>query len=437
MKPLDDMLPEEQDPQYEELIALLQRANLSPLVVDPAQRAHILSRARSRVMQVDPEVSITEHLPVPEIRELASLPSRPKARVDKQHRGGRLVHLLNELAAVLAVAALIGSALLIFKSSIIGRTGGIPTVPVSCNTTSNGFPSLTLSANAVSTGSTVTVTLKHFAPSTRVDLTHDIQEPISINGSSSITTDAQGCATFTFVIDTTWGPGFHLIVAEDVTSHSTASENLQITGEILPPCVLSPPSPATLTYSLAQGQATSTALNMALSETGTCARPVTWQASTGNAWLALTATSGTDSGTGSTFGVNATAANMVPGTYTGSIAITATDSTGAAVGSPQSVAVTLTVTGFTISGTVIACADQTCATPQPLAGATVTLISSSTTVATTTADASGTYSFTNIPLGSYTITVAGYDASNTHYVGSLPLTLTGNALNTTIQAFPG
>jgi len=86
---------------------------------------------------------------------------------------------------------------------------------------------------------------------------------------------------------------------------------------------------------------------------------------------------------------------------------------------------------------VIACADQTCATPQPLAGASVTIISGSTKVATTIADASGAYSFTNIPLGSYTITVAGYDASNTHYVGSLSLTLTGNALNTTIQAFPG
>jgi Carboxypeptidase regulatory-like domain len=81
--------------------------------------------------------------------------------------------------------------------------------------------------------------------------------------------------------------------------------------------------------------------------------------------------------------------------------------------------------------------DQTCATPQALAGATVTVMNGSATVASTTADASGTYSFSNIPLGSYTITVAGYDAGNTHYVGSLSLTLTGNASGTTIQALPG
>src|SRR5437667_7280704 len=61
--------------------------------------------------------------------------------------------------------------------------------------------------------------------------THEIQEPIVINGSSSIATDTLGSAIFPLVIDTTWGPGFHLIVAEDVSSRSTASANLQITGE--------------------------------------------------------------------------------------------------------------------------------------------------------------------------------------------------------------
>ena len=216
-----------------------------------------------------------------------------------------------------------------------------------------------------------------------------------------------------------------------------SAQTLAVTLTVLQPCVLSSPNPATLPFSLVQGQATSTTQNVTFGETGTCSRPVTWQASTSNAWLMLTATSGTDSGAGSTFGVNASAVNVLPGTYTGTITITATDSTGSAVGSAQSVAVTLTVTGFTISGTVIACADQTCATPLPLAGATVTIMSGSTTVVTTTADASGNYSISNMAQGSYTITVAGSDASNTHYVGSLALTLTGNALNTTIQALPG
>src|SRR6266571_2604743 len=216
-----------------------------------------------------------------------------------------------------------------------------------------------------------------------------------------------------------------------------SAQTLAVTLTVLLPCVLSPPTPATLAFSLAQGQATSTTQNVTFGETGTCSRPVTWQASTSSAWLVLPTLSGTDGGSGSTFGVNVTAASLVPGTYSGTITITATDSTGSAVGSGQSVAVTLTVTGFTISGTVLACADQTCASSQALAEATVKIMSGSTTVVTTTADASGNYSISNMALGNYTITVAGSDASNTHYVGSLTLTLTGNALNTTIQAFPG
>src|SRR6266700_1570959 len=216
-----------------------------------------------------------------------------------------------------------------------------------------------------------------------------------------------------------------------------SAQTLAVTLTVLQPCVLSSPNPATLPFSLVQGQATSTTQNVTFGETGTCSRPVTWQASTSSTWLALTATSGTDSGAGSMFGVNASAVNVLPGMYTGTITITATDSTGLVVGSAQSVAVTLTVTGFTISGTVIACADQTCVSSQALAEATVKIMSGSTTVVTTTADASGNYSISNMALGNYTITVAGSDASNTHYVGSLALTLTGNALNTTIQAFPG
>jgi hypothetical protein len=982
VKPFDDRLPEEQDPQLEELISLLQHANLSPIFVDPTLREEILSRTRTRLVQLDSRTSLTEDIPAIEMEGPGSLPSKSKTRIDRQYRSRRIVQLINNFAAVLLVAALIGSVI-ILKSTLLGRTGE--------------FPSLTLSSHIASPVSKVIVTLKNFSPSTRVVLTHDIQEPITINGNTSITTDTQGNARFPLVIDTTWGPGFHLIVAEDVSSRSTASANLQITGEgttppahllidtsplnlgpdlvgtntirafslansgggsiswsassdapwllvapsqglfsqqepislaverlglkpgsyhgtitlssnvsppqqlevdmsvlpvpanagpvlavspalltftatdgqpqtspqtltvsnpgshplqwtlnpvqgltchwlgvlplsgtvppgttqaltvtvqsqcllpgaytgtltfsatgaldstqkvnvsvviqphcglvtstgflaftvvagqntlayqslslnatascagtplswkasstapwlsvtpgsgqaqannssvvtasvnaggllpsnkpyyanlsfvfgqssltvmaklmvqqaasptapimsasplslnfttiqgqpdptgqvvtitnnghtplswhataipfpspsivwfaasplggslapgqsaqvaihvstalltpgnyvgqitlngldargnpapgspqtiavnlvmqspctfsppsssalsfsavqgalttpatqtvmftgtgscvwplawktsvapaaswltqtassgtmggsgqsgmdgigvnssnlvagsysttvtitasdpgnvtvqggaqtftvtltILPPCVLSTPAPATLTLTLAQGQITAAPLTVGVKESGTCARPVTWHASTSSAWLALTATSGTDTGAGGSFGVNASAGSMLPGTYTGTITITATDSAGAAVGSAQSVNVTLTVIGFTVSGTVLACATSICTTPPALPGATVTLLSGSITIDTITADASGNYSFTNIPLGSYTITAAGYDASKTHYTGTLSLTLTGNALNTTIKVLPG
>jgi len=206
-------------------------------------------------------------------------------------------------------------------------------------------------------------------------------------------------------------------------------QQFTVTLTILPPpCTLS--SQAGLAFTVAQGQ-TATAQTVAVSETGTCARPVSWTA-TADPWLVLSAASGTDSGGGSTLSVNATAANLVPGTYTGKITIAATGSTGApVVGSPQTIAVTLTVTGFTVSGSVVVCSPApSCTTSQPLPGAKVTLMSGSTTVATATADAAGNYSFANVALGIYMLS-----ASNGTHTGSAAVTVQGNATGVTIQTF--
>ena len=111
MSPFDDRQPEEKDPQYEELITLLQKANLDPMFVDPQERAHILSQARARLF---PTVSQPADMPIPALSELGSFPSKPKTLADKPQRGRRLLHLLNMLAAILVVAALIGASLLLF-----------------------------------------------------------------------------------------------------------------------------------------------------------------------------------------------------------------------------------------------------------------------------------------------------------------------------------
>ena len=211
-------------------------------------------------------------------------------------------------------------------------------------------------------------------------------------------------------------------------------QQFTMTLTILPPCTLS--SQASLAFTVAQGQ-TATAQPVAMSETGTCARPVSWTATADQTWLVLAAASGTDSGGGSTLSVNATAANLIPGTYTGKITITATDSTGAlVVGSPQTIAVTLTVTGFTVSGSVVVCSGPApaCTTSQPLPGAKVSLTSGSTTVASVTADAAGNYSFANVALGSYTLAASGTGSNGTH-TGSAPITVQGNTTGVIIQTF--
>ncbi len=113
MIPFDDRLPEEQDPQYEELITLLQHVNLNPLLVDSTESAQILSRARARLFPTDPEVSKYEDMPTLKMRGLGSFPIKPKVGVDKPRRGRRLIRLVSALASVLVVAMLIGTSLLI------------------------------------------------------------------------------------------------------------------------------------------------------------------------------------------------------------------------------------------------------------------------------------------------------------------------------------
>lgn len=114
MKLPDDMLPEEKDSQYQELITLLHHANLNPMLVDPTERAQVLSQARSRLFQTDHEGYQPADMSVPTFSELGSFASKPNALADKPHRGRRLIRLVSVLAAVLVVTALIGSVLLFF-----------------------------------------------------------------------------------------------------------------------------------------------------------------------------------------------------------------------------------------------------------------------------------------------------------------------------------
>jgi hypothetical protein len=218
-------------------------------------------------------------------------------------------------------------------------------------------------------------------------------------------------------------------------------QSFAVTLTVLLPCTLSSPSPGNLSFTVPQGQSSSAPQTVALSESGTCSRPVSWTASPGNSsWLVLTATSGSDSGSGSSFGVSVNAASLAPGTYKGTITIAASDSTGATVaGSGQTMRVRVTVTGFTVSGSVQACPGSTpptCATPQALPGASLSLTAGGTTIKAT-ADGAGNYVIAGVPLGAATITVSGTDAGGVPYAGTATLTVSGDTPNFTIQVFPG
>ncbi len=206
-----------------------------------------------------------------------------------------------------------------------------------------------------------------------------------------------------------------------------------ITLTVQPPCQLAV-SPGGFTFNVAQGQAAS-AQSLSISETGTCTRPASWSVSSDSAWITLSATAGTDSGGGASVGVGANATNLTPSTYNGKVTVTVND--GATTPLTQVIPVSVAVTGFTVSGTVNACAITACPAPVALPGALVSISIPGGLTMTTTADANGNYSFSNVPLGTSTITASGSNATSTHFTGSTTVNVTGNTPGTNVSVYVG
>jgi Viral BACON domain/Prealbumin-like fold domain len=222
------------------------------------------------------------------------------------------------------------------------------------------------------------------------------------------------------------------ISVADATGQNLAglTQSFSVTLSVAPPCTLQV-SPTSFSFSLQEGYVSS-AENIAISTTGSCTYPVNWQAvgdANSTAWLKLSAPSGIETGGGSAISVTADASQLALGTYNGTITLTASDISGTTLqASPITIPVTLTVTGFTLSGTITACTDVTCSTPFALAGATITITdnTANTVLTNATADTSGNYSISNLPSGSYTISVTGTDALGTSYSGISTVTLSSD-----------
>ncbi len=195
--------------------------------------------------------------------------------------------------------------------------------------------------------------------------------------------------------------------------------------------------PAQIVLSASQGQATVPSQTFTLSETGSCNNGVAWTAvgnSASSTWLSLSSTSGTDNGSGSTITVTASPA-LSPGSYTGQITVSASNNGVVLQNSPQTITVTFQITGYTVSGTVVTCGDSNCTSSQSLGGATLTLVDGGNNViATTTADSSGNFTFSNVPLGTYTINASGTSGA-TNYSGTASGITVGGNTSVSVRTF--
>ncbi|MFL5625901.1 MAG: BACON domain-containing protein [Ktedonobacteraceae bacterium] len=206
---------------------------------------------------------------------------------------------------------------------------------------------------------------------------------------------------------------------------------------VLPPCALQMAGTTSLSFATAQGQPAPPAQSFSFTEVGRCVGPFSWfaTASAGsNKWLLLDPTSGVGNGSVT---VSVNSQNLAPGTYTATITLTAIGSGGAVVqGSPQNITVMLSISGYKLGGTIIACSDTSCTSSNSLPGATLNLLNNSTNqTITINADSAGRYSFANLAPGSYTLTVSGNDGT-TSYGGTATLAITGDQTNFPVNVYP-
>lgn len=153
--------------------------------------------------------------------------------------------------------------------------------------------------------------------------------------------NANGLATGTYSAQVT-------VSATDNTGAPVASspQFFTVTLTVVAPCTLKI-TPGSVTFSVILLNPNPPDQAVTVSESGNCARPVTWSASVNansSAWLSVRNSTGKDNGAGSTIEVHVNTQGMLIGKYSGSITIYAAGNGNTPVqASPQTVTATLTV----------------------------------------------------------------------------------------------
>src|SRR5215471_7206491 len=115
MNNFNDLLPEEKDPQYEELVTLLKRAYSKPVSLSSTNEAQVLERVRGRLMQRELEDSLNEDMPVSPLGVLDSTQHRSVSQPGVRRRLRDRLRLITLLAAVISIV-LLGTNLLLLRS---------------------------------------------------------------------------------------------------------------------------------------------------------------------------------------------------------------------------------------------------------------------------------------------------------------------------------
>lgn len=227
------------------------------------------------------------------------------------------LHFVLFLLVIVVVVALISSSILVFHSTARQSTH---------TNESKVLPVLYVTPGIAHLDQIVLVQLSNFSPSAQIRLTHDLQESIRTDKNAPfIVLGATGSGDVRIFVDDSWGPGSHMIQAEDINTHFTASTVLQVLNDLpsRPPHLVVSRSGVTTALkglldmgSNAQGANTFQSLVLRNSGGGW----ISWSAVSDQPWLMTSPQQGIFRA-GQSIIVAVTRANLKVGNYEGTITI--------------------------------------------------------------------------------------------------------------------
>ncbi|MEO6889952.1 MAG: hypothetical protein ABI456_11470 [Ktedonobacteraceae bacterium] len=249
-------------------------------------------------------------------RKLASLPAARVLRI----AGSRKMRLAWPALIVLALLIIAADSLLLHTGfSLVHRFSAPPGTP----------PMLTITPAMVYPGQTVRLRIAHFPALTPVAVSRDMQVAVpTASGSPLAQVGADGSADVAVRVAQSWGPGYHLIEAEDVVTHYAISATLQVTGHgpLLAPHLQL--GRTTLNMGAAAPGA-NTLQPLLLRNTGSGS--IAWVARSDQPWLVATPAQGSFNNAQQII-IAVSRTTLAPGDYRGRIAVSSTAGPGEELG---------------------------------------------------------------------------------------------------------
>jgi hypothetical protein len=193
---------------------------------DPLVSRHLPNITESRIIEEEDfkrALNQREVIPPPASTAALRLAGRRFQTILRDQKHIRLRITLFSLVIVV-IFALIASNILLFLNTA--------RKPTHINV-SKAVPALTVTPGKTQLDQIVQVHMSNFAPFAKIRLTHDVQESVRTDANAPFTTlGASGDGDIRIFVDESWEPGSHMIQAEDIMTHFTASAILQVLNDL-------------------------------------------------------------------------------------------------------------------------------------------------------------------------------------------------------------